>query len=172
MKDKEFKRHMAYEALVIMGLLALLLYITRLWPILLLVILGIFIATLRLLFLSCKSVEVINPILSLPEATEPSIPGESDVHLMGYWVIQNRISQILYRQFPNARWVWENPRPRQDILQGNRVFILLNQAGGYRRGEVMIRNLQVLDIVLTRFQNQTAKFPESRKRNNRLSKNR
>lgn len=147
MKDKEFKRHMAYEALVIMGLLALLLYITRLWPILLLVILGIFIATLRLLFLSCKSVEVINPILSLPEATEPSIPGESDVHLMGYWVIQNRISQILYRQFPNARWVWENPRARQDILQGNRVFILLNQAGGYRRGEVMIRNLQVLDIV-------------------------
>ena len=48
MKDKEYKRHMAYEALVLLGLLALLTYITRLWPILLLIILGIFIATLRL----------------------------------------------------------------------------------------------------------------------------
>ena len=147
MKDKEFKRHMAYEALVLLMLLALLLYITRLWPILLLVILGIFIATLRLLFLSCKTVEPTEPILALPEATEPLVPKEHDVQTMGYWVIQNRITQILYRQFPNARWVWENPRARQDILQGERVFILLNQAGGYRRGEVLIRNLQVMDIV-------------------------
>ena len=146
MKDKEFKRHMAYEALVILGLLALLLFITRLWPILLLVILGIFIATLRLLFLSCKTMEPTEPLLALPEAVDPPAPKEQDVQTMGYWVIQNRISQILYRQFPNARWVWENPRARQDILQGERVFILLNQAGGYRRGEVVIRNLQVMDI--------------------------
>ena len=147
MKDKEFKRHMAYEALVILGLLALLLFITRLWPILLLVILGIFIATLRLLFLSCKTAEPTEPLLALPEAVDPPAPKEQDVQMMGYWVIQNRISQILYRQFPNARWVWENPRARQDILQGERVFILLNHAGGYRRGEVVIRNLQVMDIV-------------------------
>ena len=147
MKDKEFKRHIAYEALVLLGLLALLLYITRLWPILLLVILGIFIATLRLLFLSCKTVEPTEPLLALPEATDLPVPKEHDVQMMGYWVIQNRITQILYRQFPNARWVWENPRAREDILQGERVFILLNQAGGYRRGEVVIRNLQVMDIV-------------------------
>ena len=51
MNKKEFKRHLAYEALVILGVLALLLFICRLWPILLLVILGIFIAALRLLFL-------------------------------------------------------------------------------------------------------------------------
>ncbi len=147
MKDKEFKRHIAYEVLVLLGLLALLLYITRLWPILLLVILGIFIATLRLLFLSCKTVEPTDPLLALPEATDLPVPKEHDVQMMGYWVIQNRITQILYRQFPNARWVWENPRAREDILQGERVFILLNQAGGYRRGEVVIRNLQVMDIV-------------------------
>ena len=42
MTNKEWKRHMAYEALVILGMLALLLYVCRLWPILLLVILGIF----------------------------------------------------------------------------------------------------------------------------------
>ena len=44
MNKKEWKRRMAYEALILLGLLALLLFITRLWPILLLVILGIFVA--------------------------------------------------------------------------------------------------------------------------------
>ena len=39
MRDKEKQRHYAYEALHILLLLALLLFITRLWPILLLVIL-------------------------------------------------------------------------------------------------------------------------------------
>lgn len=147
MKDKEFKRHMAYEALVLLGMLALLLYITRLWPILLLVILGIFIATLRLLFLSSKKVEPLQPILELPEPKAPSVPREGDVQQLGYWVIQNRITQILLSRFPDARWVWENPRVREDILLGNRVYILLNRAGGYRRGEVVIRNLQVVDIL-------------------------
>ena len=59
MTDKEKKRHLAYEALVIMGMLAFLTFICRLWPILLLIILGIFIAAIRLLFLSSKKVEVL-----------------------------------------------------------------------------------------------------------------
>lgn len=48
MNDKNRQRHIAYEVLVILGQLALLTYITRLWPILLLVILGIFVAAYRL----------------------------------------------------------------------------------------------------------------------------
>lgn len=147
MKDKEFKRHMAYEALVLLGMLALLLYITRLWPILLLVILGIFIATLRLLFLSCKVVEPLQPVLELPAPKATSVPREEDVQHMGYWVIQSRVTQILLSRYPDARWVWENPRAKEDILQGNRVYILLNRAGGYRRGEVIVQNLQVVDIL-------------------------
>lgn len=147
MKDKEFKRHMAYETLVLLGMLALLLFITRLWPILLLVILGIFIATLRLLFLSCTKVEPLQPVLGLPEPQVQKAPHEQDVQQMGYWVIQNRITQILAARFPDSRWIWENPRAREDILQGNKVYILLNRAGGYRRGLVVIQNLQVMDIL-------------------------
>lgn len=56
MQNKEFKRHIAYEVLTILGTLALLLFVCRLWPILLLVILGIFIAAMRLLFLSARKV--------------------------------------------------------------------------------------------------------------------
>ena len=145
MNDKNFKRHIAYEALVILGLLALLTYITRLWPILLLIILGIFIATLRLLFLSCKKVEPVKPVLALPPPSQP--PVESDMQSMAYAIIQRRITQILKDRFPEVRWIWENPKAKEDILIGNPVYILLNKAGGYRRGRVVIQNLTVMDVV-------------------------
>ena len=67
MNKKDQKRHMAYEALVLLGMLALLTFICRLWPILLLIILGIFAAVIRLLFLSSRKIEVIVPLPLLPE---------------------------------------------------------------------------------------------------------
>ena len=75
MQNKEFKRHIAYEVLTILGTLALLLFVCRLWPILLLVILGIFIAAMRLLFLSARKVENIPPLLpaARPEPTDQDI---------------------------------------------------------------------------------------------------
>ena len=77
MNDKNRQRHIAYEVLVILGQLALLTYITRLWPMLLLVILGIFIAALRLLFLSSQKVEPVKPLLTLPPPKQP--PTEKDL---------------------------------------------------------------------------------------------
>ena len=100
MNDRNRNRHMAYEALVILGLLALLLYITRLWPILLLVILGIFIATLRLLFLASQKVEPVEPILALPEPKQQQEPTEKDMMSLAYLVIQRRITQILITKYP------------------------------------------------------------------------
>lgn len=145
MNDKNNQRHWTYEALVILGQLALLTYITRLWPILLLIILGIFIATLRLLFLSSKKVEPVKPLLALPPPIKP--PKETDVQSMAYCIIQQRITHILLGRFPDARWIWENPRAKEDIMAGNPVYVLLNKAGGYRRGHVIIRQLQVFDVV-------------------------
>jgi len=145
MNDRNFKRHMAYEVIVVLCQLALLTYITRLWPILLLIILGILIASLRLLFLSAKKIDPVRPLPQLPAPV--SLPSEKDMRSMTFLVIQNRITQILQGKYPDARWIWENPRAREDILAGNPVYILLNRAGGYRRGRVVIRNLQVLDVV-------------------------
>ena len=147
MNDRNKKHHMAYEALVILGLLALLLYITRLWPMLLLVILGIFIATLRLLFLSSSKVEPVELLLALPEPKPRTEPTETDMQNLAYLLIQQRITQVLSVRFPDARWIWENPRAKEDILTGNKVYVILNKAGGYKRGLVVIRNLQVCDIV-------------------------
>lgn len=144
MNDKNWKRHMAYEALVILGLLALLTFITRLWPILLLVILGIFVAAIRLLFLSSKKVEPVKPLPALPPPTQP--PTEADMESMAFCIIQRRITQILQGKYPEVRWIWENPRAKEDIIAGNPVYVLLNKAGGYRRGRVVIRNFHVFGV--------------------------
>lgn len=147
MNDRERKRHYAHEALVILGLLALLMYITRIWPILLLVILGIFVAALRLLFLSSTKVPEVEPLTDYPAPKPVPEPSEQVVQDVAYRVIQRRITQIIARKYPDARWVWENPKAREDITEGQKVYILLNRAGGYNRGLVLIRNLQVVDVV-------------------------
>lgn len=147
MSNKDRKRHMAYEGLLMLGLLALLLFITRLWPILLLVILGIFAAILRLLFLSSTKVEPVEPIMALPAAPAVQEPTERDMKAMAYVLIQKRITQILEAKYPNVRWIWENARAQEDIFIGNPVYVILNRAGGYKRGLVLIRNLQVFDVI-------------------------
>lgn len=66
MNNKDRKRQIAYEVLMILGSLALLTFICRLWPILLLIILGIFVAAIRLLFLSGNRVDPVEPQPLLP----------------------------------------------------------------------------------------------------------
>lgn len=144
MNDKDKKRHFAYEALEILGLLALLTFICRLWPILLLIILGIFVAAIRLLFLSSKRVEVIQPLPLLLEPVKE--PTEQEVREMAYSVILRRVTSLVAAEYPDARWIWEAPDAARRIEQGEEVFILLNRAGGYRRAKVVIKNFQVAGI--------------------------
>lgn len=144
MNKKDQKRHMAYEALVLLGMLALLTFICRLWPILLLIILGIFAAVIRLLFLSSRKIEVIVPFPLLPEPVKEAT--EKDVQVLAYSVILRRVTELVLSEYPEARWVWEAPNAEKLIRENQEVFILLNRAGGYRRAKVVIRNLQVVEI--------------------------
>lgn len=144
MNKKDQKRHMAYEALVLLGMLALLTFICRLWPILLLIILGIFAAMIRLLFLSSRKIEVIVPLSLLPEPVKETT--EKDVQVLAYSVILRRVTELVLSEYPEARWVWEAPNAEKLIQESQEVFILLNRAGGYRRAKVVIRNLQVVGI--------------------------
>ena len=144
MTNKERKRRMAHEALVILGMLALLTFICRLWPILLLIILGIFIAAIRLLFLSSQNVEAVE-IMPIPQQPQRE-PSETDVRDFAYAVILRRVTELVTDEYPDARWVWENPKAQKCIEQGENVFILLNRAGGYRRAKVRLHNLQVIGL--------------------------
>lgn len=142
MNNKNFKQRIAYEVLVILGVLALLLFICRLWPILLLVILGIFGAVIRLLFLSAKKVEVIPPLPQPPERE----PTEREVRDLVFGTVQRRITELVSTEYPDARWVWKTSEAKANITAGKEVSILLNHAGGYRQAVVVIHGLQVCGL--------------------------
>lgn len=140
------KNHIIYDVFVTLGMLALLMFICRLWPILLLIILGIFVAALRLLFRSSKRIDTTE---RLPVSKESEIVRnltENDVKKAAFSVIRRRITEIVCSKYPEARWIWEAANAEQLIERGEDVFILLNRAGGYRRARVVVRNLQVLSI--------------------------
>ena len=138
MKNKEWKKHVAFEALVLLTVVLVLTFVCRLWPLILLAIVGIIIAVLRLLFLSSNKVEVVKPMLALPAPKEE--PNERDVRDMAYAVIMNRITLMVTGSFPDARWIWAEPDARRRIENGEDVYILLNRAGGYRKAKVRIDN--------------------------------
>lgn len=157
MKDRDFKRRIAYEVLVILGVLALLLFVCRLWPILLLVILGIFVAAIRLLFLSQTKIEVIQPMLP-PVLKEPT---ERDVQDMAYNIIQRKITELVTEAYPQARWVWKSSRAKEQILSGEETSILLNRAGGYREAVIHVQNLRVIGLTYIQAEDPDGSTPPS-----------
>lgn len=135
MTKKDWQRHMAYEALVILGVLAMLLFVCRLWPILLLAMLGILAATLRLLFLSSPRVRPLEPMPPGAHKPPARTPEEAQAS-QAFGNLQVRITRQVREEYPNARWVWKTPQARERLRQGEEATILLNRAGGYREASV------------------------------------
>lgn len=152
MTKKEWQRHMAYEALVILGMLALLLFVCRLWPILLLVILGIFAAALRLVFFSSPKVQPIRPeqqtaASSAPQRAVESQPAAQNAEdAQSFGELQTRITRWVRQEYPNARWVWKYPDAKARFQRGEELAILLNRAGGYREAVVCLQGNQFLGM--------------------------
>jgi len=145
MKDKEFKKNLAYEVIIFLSLMALLLFITRIWAFLFLIILGIFIAALRLLFKRSGKVEIIEPAA---EPTPPPKPEtEKDILRRAYSLIQQRITEEMGSLHPSARWQWLTPNAMASIEKDEPVSIILNGAGGYRKALVNIHNLAFKGLV-------------------------
>lgn len=153
MNSKDRLRHFAHEALTLFLALALLTFICRLWPILLLIILGIFVALIRLLFLSAKQPEQEQPVCVRP--VTPVAPTMKNVIDLAYGVIVRRVTELVQRDYPEAKWKWESPQAKRHIEEGDDVFIILNRAGGYQRARVCIHNLKVLGLDF-----QTAPIPD------------
>lgn len=148
MTKKEWQRHMAYEALVILGMLALLLFVCRLWPILLLVILGIFAAALRLVFFSSPKVQPIQPEqpASTAQQAVTNREAENAEDAQSFGELQTRITRWVRQEYPNARWVWKYPDAKARFQRGEDVAILLNRAGGYREASILLRGQRLFEI--------------------------
>lgn len=152
MTKKEWQRRMAYEALVILGMLALLLFVCRLWPILLLVILGIFAAALRLVFLSSPKVRPIHPgqqtgafpATQCAAESQPVAQNADDAQSFGE--LQTQITRWVRQEYPEARWVWKYPDAKARFQQGEELAILLNRAGGYREAVIHLQGKRLFEI--------------------------
>ena len=145
MFNNDFKRRIAYEVLIFLGLLALVLLIMRVWPLLLLVILGIFVAALRLLFMRAKKVEIIMPSVDPP--TVPAPETEKGILRCAFGLIQRRITEEVEALHPSARWQWLTPNAMAAIEKDEQVAIILNGAGGYRKATALIHNLAFRGLV-------------------------
>lgn len=142
--DKSKKRHMAYEALTLLGVIILLSFITRLWPVLLLALVGAVIAAVFLLFASLRKPEVIvlPPLLPPPPVPE----NERDLCRMAFAILERRITETVLCEHPGARWVWETPNPEEALHTGGPLYILLNRAGGFRRAQAVVADLQFVSL--------------------------
>lgn len=143
MDAKERKRTHVYDALEILLVLALLVFVCRLWPILLLVILGILAVALRLAFSGYQRAKPLKP--QQPQIRRQT-PTERTVLDVAYGVIIRRIGDLVQADFPGARWTWESSQAKAHIGAGEDVYILLDHAGGFRRAKVIIRSLRVVAL--------------------------
>lgn len=126
----EKKKQLSHDLMATILMLALLVVITRLWPILLLMILGLFGYALRMLFRIGKQPVVVTPpqLQALPAPVT-----EQEVITVAFGLLQRRITQQVTAIYPQARWVWSEPGARERFAAGGPLLILLNSAGGYRR---------------------------------------
>jgi len=139
MRNKAFRNNIIHEVLIFLLMLALLLFITRIWPILFLVILGIFIVALRLLFKRTEPVVVTEP--ATPPSPPPRPETEKGLLRLAYGLIQQRITQEVEALYPSAHWQWLTPNPIASIERSELVCIILSGAGGYRKACVNVQNL-------------------------------
>ena len=144
---KDWVRSMTYEAIVILGVIALLTFICRLWPLLLFVMLCLIGAAIRLLFLKVKDVTTQQEpeVVSVPEP-KPKPVTERDVKDLAFSVILTRITELGEADYPKAKWVWEKPNAKALVLAGDEAYIILSGAGGYRRARLVVENLQLKSL--------------------------
>ena len=140
MNTKQRKQSHVCDALEILVALLLLVFINRLWPILLLVILGVFVVALRLAFLPCREDETESCPREQSRSAEKSAPDQQ------YTTIVQQVAGLVRHDYPDARWVWESPRAREHIEAGENVYILLDHAGGFQKAEVQIRDMCTVSL--------------------------
>lgn len=143
---QEAKQSPLLDSLKVVGLAIMACYVCRFWPmVIFLVIYGLAVIA-RTLAKSrkAKTVQLV-PVIPAEPIPAPT-PSQRDLENLAFSMICGRITELVARDYPNARWVWEFPAAQKLILEGREVYILLNRAGGYRRAQVLYQNLQVTGL--------------------------
>lgn len=137
MQCKKKKRKIR-DVMTVFTILALLAFIFRMWPILLLMAIGVFSCVMWLIFRVENEPE---PAEQVP-VLKPTVPAsEESVLNDAFAVLQRRITEQVRTKHPEARWVWAVSDARDRFSKGGELCILLNRAGGYRKARVQVNNL-------------------------------
>lgn len=136
MNRKNYKKHVAYELLVVLGMSAILLFVCRLWPLLILAMLGMLGAAAWLILANRNAEKPEKPCTLLPSHEQNESLGR----------IQAQISGMMRSAYPNARWIWKAPNAKSLVCSGEDASILLNRAGGYREAVVHMSDGEVESI--------------------------
>lgn len=149
MWNKLDTRKLLQEAIIFFLLTILFSFMCRLWFITFLGVIGLLTAgiwRLVLIFIKAPSVEPIsNP-------TENPI---TETHDDWYSVILRKISELVQNEYPNAKWVWQQPNAMKRIQNGEDLSVILNSAGGYRRAMVVIEDFTVVGLEYCEQANET-----------------
>ena len=154
----EKKKQLCHDLMAMILMLALLVAITRLWPILLLMILGLFGYVLRLLSRVGKQPVVVAP---LPLQPLPPPVTEQEMITVAFGLLQRRVTQQVTAIYPQARWVWSEPGARERFAAGGPLFILLNSAGGYQKALVQVSDLQLYSLTYLKNTTEDSAQPET-----------
>lgn len=139
----EKKKQLGHDLMAMILMLALLVAITRLWPVLLLMILGLFGYALWMLVQNGKQPVVFTPP---PLQALPAPVTEQEVITVAFGLLQRRVTQQVTAIYPQARWVWSEPGARERFAAGGPLLILLNSAGGYQKALVQVSDLQLYSL--------------------------
>lgn len=115
------------KAVIILGIIAILTLLFRLWPFFF-IALALFIgARIWCRILSAK----------LPKESDVKRPAKRRTSRAKKG-IGEQVNMWVTADYPNAKWVWAHVDTPKRIANGEDVFIILNGAGGYRRARVNI----------------------------------
>ena len=143
---KDHNRQLAHELLIFLGILMVIFFILRLWPILLLALVAILVYALKMLFLTCKAPPMVVPEdPTLPVSAEPP-DTEHIIQQRAFALLQRRITESVCREYPSARWIWAEPNAFEKFICNMPLLLLLNNAGGYRKATVLTRELMFCDL--------------------------
>ena len=94
----------------------------------------------------------------LPPPAAPSVPdNERDLIRMAFTILERRITEAVLCEHPGARWVWETPHPEKTLHACGELCIILNHAGGFRRAQVTVADLQFVNLSYTAAPSKEAK---------------
>lgn len=154
----EKKKQLTSDIGFTLMMIGVLLFIVRLWPILLLLLIGLIAYALWLLFHIQK--QPVKPEPTAPLLMLPAPVSEESVLSSAFGLLQRRITEEVVSEYPNARWVWGVPDAFHLFTSGRPLTILLNGAGGYRKADVLVCNLQFVGLAYAPAPNTGSPKPE------------